>query len=285
MKLSFAGHSTFTCRNSWLKKGLDYAWEGGTFNNSAAMELGVGRNMVGAIRYWTRSFGLIENDLKYTQLARHIFNSKEGKDPYLEDIGTIWLLHYLLVTTASASIYNLVFNYFRKIRVEFTREQLLAFLESECRKIDLKYSVNSLKKDIAVFINNYLIPEKSKSIESDFFGLLYELNMVERVRKEGLIQTYRIENKARQSLPSDIILASLLLKRDNYSISFEELINGINSVGSVYAITSDYLMQCISELEDKYPNKIVYSDDAGVQVLQIREGLDLYDVLNAYYEG
>ena len=135
-----------------------------------------------------------------------IFKTRGGKDPYLEDIGTIWLLHYLLVSTEVASIYSLVFNYFRKTRLEFNREQLLSYLENQCKSNDQHYSVNSLKKDIGVFINNYLLLEKTKSIESDFMGLLYELNLIERVRKEGHNQTYRRENnKERSSLPNQIV--------------------------------------------------------------------------------
>lgn len=283
MGYTFAGHETFTCRNYWLKKGLDHVWSGGSFNNTSIKELGVGKNMVGAIRFWTKAFGLIEFDKKYSKLANYIFKTRGGKDPYLEDIGTIWLLHYLLVSTEIASIYSLVFNFFRKTRLEFNREQLLLFLENKCKSNEQHYSVNSLKKDISVLLNNYLLPEKSKSIESDFMGLLYELNLIDRVRKEGHNHTYRIENKERESLPSHIVFASILLSIDSTSITFNELLTGINSVGSVFAINSKYLINCINAICEEYPDQVVYKDDAGVQVLQIKEGFDLFTLLNDYY--
>ena len=283
MGYSFSGHETFTCRNYWLKKGLDHVWSGGVFGDTAIRELGVGKNMVGAIRFWTRAFGLIEFDTKYSELAAYIFNTRKGKDPYLEDIGTIWLLHYLLVTTETASIYSLVFNYFRKIRIEFNREQLLSFIKNDCQSKQIKYNLNSVKKDISVFLNNYLIPESSKSVEADFMGLLYELNLIDRVRKEGHIQTYKIENQIRSNIPSEIILTCILLKVGNSSVTFNELLNGINSVGSVFAINAQCLMNCIDDLSNKYPDNISYKDDGGVQVFQIKEGLELFNVLNGYY--
>lgn len=284
MGYSFAGHETFTCRNYWLKKGLDHVWSGKSFNNLAIKELGVGKNMVGAIRFWSKAFGLTEFNEQNSNLAKYIFQTRNGKDPYLEDIGTIWLLHYLLVTSEVASIYSLVFNYFRKTRLEFTREQILHFLETECQLKQQHYSVNSLKKDIAVFLNNYLLPEKSKSIETDFMGLLYELELVDRVRKEGHIQTFRIDNKERKSLPPKILLVCIMLKLESTSITFNELLTGINSVGSVFAINSKYLMDCIDQLSNDYPKQLVYKDDAGVQVFQIKEGFDLFTVLNDYYD-
>lgn len=70
---------------------------------------------------------------------------------------------------------------------------------------------------------------------------------------------------------------------DNTSITFNELLNGINSVGSVYAINAQYLMNSIEEVCQKYPKHITYKDDGGVQVLQIKDGLDLFTVLNDYY--
>jgi len=283
MGYSFAGHETFTCRNYWLKKGLDHVWSGGNFTNAAIKELGVGKNMVGAIKFWTRAFGLVEFDQRFSELAKYIFKTKGGKDPYLEDQGTIWLLHYLLVTSEVASIYNLVFNYFRKTRLEFSREQLLNYLESECQSKQQKYSVNSLKKDIGVFLNNYLLPEKTKSIENDFMGLLYELDLIDRVRKDGNIQSYRIVNKERKSLPDKIALVCILLNLDNTSITFNELLTSINSVGSVFALNSKYLMECIEKFCNDYPDYLVYKNNAGVQVLQVKEGFDLYTVLNEYY--
>lgn len=283
MSYSFAGHETFTCRNYWLKKGLDHTWAGGDFGNDAINDLGVGKNMVSAIRFWIRAFGLVDSDNKHSEIAKYIFSSRKGKDPYLEDKGTIWLLHYLLVTKETASIYSLVFNYFRKIRIEFNREQMLSFIENECQSKGAKYNVNSLKKDISVFLNNYLIPDNSKSIESDFMGLLYELNLIDRVRKEGHVNTYRIENRSR-NIASEIVLAAILIDFNRTSsFTFSELQNGINSVGSVFALTSQGLMKCIDDLCDKYPSHITYKDDGGIQVLQIKEGLEFFEVLNNYY--
>lgn len=283
MALSFSGHETFTCRNYWLKKGLDHVWSGASFDNLAIKELGVGKNMVRAIHFWSRAFGLIEFNDQYSRLAEYIFKTRKGKDPYLEDMGTIWLLHFMLVTSEVASIYYLVFNYFRKTRLEFNKEQLLSFLESQCQLNQQKYSVNSLKKDISVFLRNYQVPEKSKSIESDFMGILHELELVERVGKEGNTLTYRIDNKERNTLPSKIVLACILLKHENTTITFNELLTSANSVGSVFAVNSKYLMNCIDQICAAYPKKMVYKDDAGVQVLQVKEGLDLFTVLNDYY--
>jgi hypothetical protein len=124
MRYSFAGHETFTCKNYWLKKGYDHISEGKKFNDDAVIDLGVGKNMVNSISFWLKAFGLRENEDVIDQM---IFDSSNGYDPYLEDVGTIWFLHNLLVTTKKAHIYNFVFNYFRKLRIDFNIPQLVKY--------------------------------------------------------------------------------------------------------------------------------------------------------------
>ena len=88
--------------------------------------------MFNAVRYWLRSFGMTNEQDVLQPIAKAIFDDKDGFDPYCEDKASVWLLHYLLVTTRRASIYSLVFNRFRKERVEFTKTQLLDFLRKYC---------------------------------------------------------------------------------------------------------------------------------------------------------
>ena len=107
-------------------------------------------------------------------------------------------------------MYHFVFNEFRKQRVEFHREQILAFLERQCKAENANYHVNSIKKDIGVFINNYLTPLKSKGIEDDFSGLLYELNLIQRLEKYDKNTWYKIENKNREDLPFEVVLFCIL---------------------------------------------------------------------------
>src|SRR3990172_1924861 len=113
-KLTFSGHESFHCRTLWLKKGYDFISSDKKFNApDAVVDLGVGKNMVSAINYWMKSFGLLKKENKLSDIAVFIFG-KNGVDPYLENPATLWLLHYHLVTESHASIYSLVFNDFRK---------------------------------------------------------------------------------------------------------------------------------------------------------------------------
>src|SRR4051812_26423424 len=117
-KYTFSGHDTFQCRHFWLKKGYDLISSGKSFGmEDAVVELGVGKNMVSAIKYWMKAFDLMTNDEKPTPFADRLL-SENGWDPYLEDEASLWLLHYHLVRKGLASSYDLIFNEFRREKIE-----------------------------------------------------------------------------------------------------------------------------------------------------------------------
>ena len=58
-KFTFSGHESFPCKTLWLKKGYDFVKGQKNFNDpTAVVDLGVGKNMVAAVRYWYKVFGL-----------------------------------------------------------------------------------------------------------------------------------------------------------------------------------------------------------------------------------
>jgi hypothetical protein len=75
--LKFSGHDTFHCRQQWLLKGIELIGNdelSGFYNlEDAILNLGVGKNMVQAIQYWIRAFGLIDEHKKLTETAKIIF--------------------------------------------------------------------------------------------------------------------------------------------------------------------------------------------------------------------
>mgnify|MGYP001091545341 CR=1 FL=1 len=300
-KLYFNGHETFHCRHFWLKKGIDYMLEPKLFTEkTAVVDLGVGKNMVSSIRFWLRAFGLSIYDKNNSNesvstIAHHIFG-KDGFDPYLENIASIWLLHYFLIKTKRSSIYSLVFNKFRKERIEFTKNSLQEFLIRTCQEKGINYNENTIKKDAGVFIRNYLRPtvkeikgqKREQNIEEDFSALLIDLDLLhETIRIGDKFKWYKIENTERKNLAPEIVLFSILdnpLYENTSSISFTSLLNDPDSIGSIYALSPDGLMGQIDQLCLLFPNDLVYTDDAGIRELQFKkERPNKWDVLKKYY--
>ena len=284
--LIFSGHETFHCRHFWLKKGYDFLMNNHHFSDqTAVVELGVGKNMVTAIRYWLRAFEMVDENDEPKKIADYLFGDS-GKDTYLENIGSLWLLHYFLVTRARASIFYLIFNEFRKERIEFNKGHLNWFIKRKCEEKTYPYNLNTVNNDINVFIKSYLIPKnKTKNIEDDFSGLLIDLDLLQQLERfeTGAGSWFKIESGERKEIPSEILLYSIL-DNDKYgnSISFNELLNGYNSVGMVYAMNASGLMAKIDSVITKFPN-ITFTDDAGIRELQFKEKPNKGEILDQYY--
>jgi hypothetical protein len=285
-RLIFQGHDTFLCRNNWLKKGYDFIQAGGNFNDAdAVVQLGVGKNMVTAIRYWMKAFGLTDEADTLQPVAHELLHS-EGFDPYIEDNATLWYLHYLLVRTGRASLYHYVFNELRKDGFSFSRAQLQHFINRKSAERGSPVNENTLESDITVFVRSYAPSGKENGkvdIEEESTGLLQDLGLLTVNKNEGI--RYHIENLERPEIPWQVVLR-VILENEAYgeSISFTDLEVAPDSPGLVFALNEKGLFYKIEEMMAEYPAAIVYSSTAGNRVLTIKKDqIDLTEVLREYY--
>jgi hypothetical protein len=283
----FSGHEKFQCRHLWLKKGYDFVKSGNTFNaEDAVVELGVGKNMVPSIRFWMRAFDLLEEGDQITEFADYLFG-KDGKDPFLEDDASLWLLHYKLVNKGFATTYSLIFNELRKERMEFSKENFSKYLELKSKtELPFTFNKNTIDNDFDVFVKLYLGSDTTgKDKEEIVSGVFPELHMVRSIRTEKQLVLYHIETNEKEALPDEVLLYALLSDKNiGFSVSLDTLEREYNSVGSIFAITRSGLVQKIESLCKKYPY-LVYKDDAGIRELQFKSKPNPYEILNQYYNG
>jgi len=284
IKFTFSGHESFQCRHLWLKKGYDFVNKKKSFNNEdAVVELGVGKNMVSSIRFWMKAFNLLTPADQLTDFA-HKLLSDEGYDPYMEDEGTLWLLHYQLVKKGFASTYSIVFNELRREKIEFTKDNFISYIKrkSETEK-SFQFNVNTLSEDFKVLTKMYLrLEENNKDKEDSYTGLLTELDLVKLYKKEKN-EFFMIENTERTEIPDEIILYAIL-DNENFdlSLSLNTLEQNNNSVGTVFAINKPGLQAKIENLTAKFPN-MVFNDQAGIKEIQFKEKPTAYSILDKYY--
>ena len=281
----FAGHETFHCKHFWLKKGYDFTSERNSFKeNDAVVKLGVGKNMVSSIQFWMNAFGIYEED-EISEFGNNIFNN-DGFDSFLEDEGSLWLLHYKLLSKNYSSIYKLAFINFRKTRIssEFTSKQLEDFLSKLLISEGVNFSQKSIENDVKVFIRNYvsLYKKGAKSLEDDFSSLLINLDIISIVPDshiEGL-QVFKLLYNAKENLPSEVLLFSIL---DSFDGEMSIAVNDIqNEISDLFLCNREGTEAKLIELQDK--GYIVYKDDSGRKEIQIKNKLNKWDVLKNYYE-
>ena len=280
---SFSGHESFACKSLWLKKGYDFIVHEHDFNApEAVIHLGVGKNMVSSIRYWLKVCN-IYNDGEITPLGHYLFNDHNGKDPYLEDLATLWLLHYNLVSNAHASIYQIFFCEFQRERVRFSKEQLASHIKYKLIEEGQKssYNENTVKKDIDVLIHNYALPRKPQSNE-DFSALFIDLDLL-RINEDG--KEYYFNAEGKRKVPSQIFLYALVKlkeKESDNTLSYDDL---RHYIGMPFCMTDAEMIEMLKQLSSQYSNHLAYSDEAGIRQIQFTKDIPSEQILNDYYEA
>lgn len=278
MRYCFSGHESFPCKSMWLKKGYDYLVDHNKFTDpDAVVKLGVGKNMVQSIRFWIRAFGL-SNDDEATGIARYLFDDKDGKDPYAEDIGTLWILHYLLVVTAISSIYRLVFVDLQREKKEFDKDQALSFIKRKCNVPEQKnvFNENTVKKDIRVLLQSYLTPTNPKANE-EYASILLELGLLRENER-----TYSFnEVSIGQVNPLIILFALVHIAGEDKTVSFDKL----QELSLIFCIPISSFLMVVRSLSEQYPKEISYTDNSGIRNVQFLKKLSTLEVLNRYYNN
>lgn len=285
MRYSFSGHESFQCRHLWIKKGFDFIKNGKAFSDeSAVLELGVGKNMVNSIRFWMKAFNIIDDKDQITDFAERLLNDENGWDKYLEDEATLWLLHYQLVKRGHASIYNMMFNEFRKEKIEFTKDNFSVYIQRKSDELGFQFNKNTVRDDFDVFLKMYLRSDsKAKDKEESYSGLLSELEFVKSIGR-GENKYYVIENSDRNEIPEEIILYCILDSGEfEKSVNLNLLEQSNNNVGSIFAINRSGLLNKIESISLKYKKEIVFNDHAGIKELQFKSELAPLTILERYY--
>ena len=276
-RYTFSGHESFTCKTLWLKKGYDFINKDYNFNApDAVVQLGVGKNMVASIRYWMRAFGMTKND-ELTTLATYLLDTENGKDPFIEDLGTLWLLHFMLVSCEEATLYNWLFVRLQKERKIFDRQNVVSFVHRlmvEDGKQSI-YNENTVKKDIGVLLQNYVLPQKSKALD-DYSALLIDLDLIRTT--DGKTYVFNIEGK--RQIPWEIFLYAIInMKGKDNTVSYDLL----QDIGLMFCMNDMEVIDMCKAIESHKRNNVRYSDTAGIRQLQFIDELNSEEILNEYY--
>lgn len=278
MKYTFSGHESFTCKTLWLKKGFDFVVNDNNFNSpDSVISLGVGKNMVSSIRYWMKAFGMTQND-ELTDIAKYLLDTQSGKDPFIEDLGTLWLLHFMIASKCEATLYNLFFTRFQRERKQFDRQQLCNFVKrvmTEDDKLNL-YNENTVKKDIGVLLQSYVLPQKSKALD-DYNALLIDLDLI-RMDADGKGYIFNIEGK--RQIPWQMFLYAIIaMKGKDNTVSYDLL----QEVGLMFCMNDMEVIEMCKIIEAHHINEVRYSDTAGIRQLQFINEISSEEALDEYY--
>ena len=293
MAMKFRAHDTFFIRKGWLSKGMKYVHSKPDVfvakDENPMDVLGIGANMVKALRYWLQAVGLTEepNSGKRVQTFTPLGQSVFTNDRYIEELGTLYLLHYRLSSNKSdATAWYYFFNEFTMS--EFSRDDFVEFLQRRIRMedSDSTVAIRSLNDDFSCIINTYLPRYKTSpnrvAPESNIDCPLGELGLIDILSKEK--KTYRKAIPVASTISPWVALAIIVDQAgESKEISLNELLTAPCNIGKTLNLDAISMLDVLYQIERI--GKIKINRTAGLDVIHILEGLTFQDCVDAYYQS
>lgn len=285
--MPYGKHESFHIREGWLSKGMEAIRRDprALRRKSAPMDLGLGRNMVRALRFWLVATGLARTT-RPGQVLTPFGEMVWRYDRYLEDEGTLWLIHYHLACSEdNATAWYWFFNHFAYSVFDqetFVEELGQWALNYENRK---PVARRTLERDFQVLIRTYLPSGRDRSPEDLMESPLAELGLLEAL--DG--KRYRLLQPAPDRLHPLIVLRVLLQRRPGEprterQIGLTQVLREPMSVGRVFNLGAAGLIEILNRLEIQYPEYAVrLIRTAGLDQLTLPE-TEPMAVLERYYK-
>ena len=185
--MRFSGHESFACRYAWLPKAYRFVVqdpEAFADDEKAMVRLGVGKNMVRSIRFWVQVMGVAtvrDRTFKPTAFGRSVL-ADNGFDPFLEDMRTLWLLHWKLSTVVTNPLFAWDFLINKWPYPEFTRAEALGAFIRESQRLNVSHSEATLGQHLDIFLHTYISSQGKKNVSEDSLDCpLAELELLQVV--------------------------------------------------------------------------------------------------------
>lgn len=269
-KPAFARHETFPLRFGWLRKAYTQAVaDPGVFSRpTATVDLGVGKNMVNAIRYWAQAYKILEEApnparprvprLVPTNFGQDLLDDEHGWDPWLENPASLWLLHWQLLTPPSlAPAWWAAFHLFAP--EQFDEQQLVDHLLELTAAAGWGNIVEaSVRKDVDCLLRTFALRRTGRQTMDDLLDCpARELGLLELAA--GETKAWRFVTGAKPALPPVIVAFACLdyVARsgpgETSSVSISRLTSDPGSPGRAFRLTESALFAALTEAAAAHP--------------------------------
>ena len=296
------GHESFACRYTWLPKivkSLKRDRHLFTNEQEAMVELGVGKNMVRSMRYWAQSSGVAvasgrNEGHSLTQFATSLLDDERGLDPYLEDIRTLWLIHWRLATNPTSPLLAWDYLVNRWHEPELTEAAAVEALRLETIKNGDDLSLTTLTSHFQVFLHTYISTRgRTREIQEDNLDCpLVELEFIIRRGERGSDgkrePIYCFNRDWKPEITQELFvyaLNSFWQERHvtEHELSLRQIAHGHGSHGQVFKLPEDDIRLRLENLNKHSQSPFSYSESINVQKVTKRNDYTEHQLLGRIY--
>lgn len=299
MNYRFSGHESFPCRYAWLPKAFQAVEEDTRIfadEENAIVKLGVGKNMVRAIRFWVQVAGVAESakgEYAVTSFGKAIF-SHNGFDPFLEDIRTLWLIHWNFSTHVDDPLFAWDFLLNNWQHPDISRTEVLRAFQKEAERFGRTLSPVTLEQHFDIFLHTYIPTRSTKGeiLEDNLDSPLVELDLIQAIgerklesgKREAIFAFRREEKPEIRPELFHYCLNDFWNKRQPHekTISFRDVAVSHGSPGQIFKLPEWNLRERLESIEQESKGAFVYQESSAMQRIT-RRGLTQEDLLARIY--
>ena len=299
-----SGHESFPCRYAWLPKAVQWVEKKPHLfadDQKAMVDLGVGKNMVRAVRFWAQAAGVIESlrgraGYRVTPLGQAVLDDPQGADPFLEDIRTLWLIHWKLSTNIDNPL--LAWDYLLNRWQAPTLAPSLAVdaLTKEVAAQDQHLSSVTIQQHFDTFLHTYVPTRgrKGEVQEDNLDSPLIELELLVKTGERELdtgerreaVYAFRREEKP-DITPELFAYCVVDFWQQRHpgeeTLPFKTVANGHGSPGQIFKLREDDIRARLATLDQNTSGAVFFSEAANLQQLRRQSRLNSSALLEAIY--
>lgn len=259
--------------------------------------------MVRAIRFWMVEMSvaskLTSGGYQPTEFADAIFSRSGGIDPFLEDIRTLWLLHWMLTTNnveVPLFAWDFLINQWQS--PEISRSSVLQAFRRAADKEARPPSDTTLEQHFDTFLHTY-VPTRSRKgeiqednldcplVELEFINLIGERRIDDTGRREP-IYAFRMEDKP--DITPELFAYALndyweRRRKTERTLTFKDVAFGHGSPGQVFKLPEWAIRHRLEVISSDSTGPFRYVESSTQQQISRREGVALPSISAAYGEG
>ena len=263
-------------------------------SDEAIAIFGVGKNMVISMKHWAISTKIIleegkgKANISVSDFGHFLFG-KDGRDPYMENPNTLWLLHWILARNPKKTLIYYIFNLYNK--PSFNKESLTNAVNTLLLEHPnwRESSKTTIGRDIDCLIGSYSNKTINKKLshEDSIECPFAELSLIIRQNQTD----FRITRTQRNTLDDAVFVYALIDFWTNYSsaetITFETIQHTEGSPGKVFCLSEDDLSERIIQLEETTNGALVWSQSAGLRQIIAKKSIQeitAFDFIKKVYQ-
>lgn len=284
-------HGSFYMRSGWGTKIIQAVEEDDMIftpsNEQQAIDnIGLGRIMIKALRYWSEAMQLTREEKTQTGIRlvpEGIYDNIKNYDLYFQKQGSLLLMHRnLALNEENATAWYWVFNEWTSNT--FCKESFVEGFHAYLSVNGMKIKKDAVEKEFNCLKNTYIGDskfDKNSIMDEDTYPFLAPLKIL-RMKDKNTIEKRQLTGK---EIPLEILIYAIAMdnmedSRNGNQVNIDKLMEEKKQIGKYFSMKYSKLLELLMEAENK--KYINLNNNFGNRFIEFN-GYDYDSLIKKYY--